>query len=329
MLRGAAALRGVVTATDGKQIVASDLSNIEGRVLAWLAGEEWKLQAFRDYDAGHGADLYNLTAVSILGGDPFKVSKSVRNAFGKVPELALGFGGGPSGLQTFAKAYGVSFAEHMGTIQQSVSRDTVDYATRAYNERGRDSGLDALEWVASEVVKLAWRAKNQKIKALWDLCGHAARAAILQPGKWFAAGAKLAYCGARRKDSVWLMCRLPSGRYLTYFDAKVVGDHITYMGFGDEDGTGGAKVWTRLRTYPGKLVANATQSTARDVLADSMLVAEAAGYEIVLSVHDELVTQSEHSSVGLSEIMSAGHDWTEGLPLAAAGFEATRYKKGD
>jgi len=311
------------------RIVASDLSNIEGRVLAWLAGEEWKLQAFRDYDAGHGADLYNLTAVSILGGDPFKVPKKVRNAFGKVPELALGFGGGPSGLQTFAKAYGVSFAEHMSTIQQSVSRDTVDYATQAYHERGKDSGMDALEWVASEVVKLAWRAKNQKIKALWGACGEAARAAILQPGKWIDAGPRLAYRGVRKNDVVWLLCRLPSGRFLTYFDAQIVNNHITYMGYGDEDGGGGAKVWTRLRTYPGKLVANATQSTARDVLADSMPVAEAAGYEIVLSVHDELVTQSEHSADGLATIMSAGHDWTEGLPLAAAGFEAIRYKKED
>ena len=88
MLFGAAALRGVVVAPPGKKLVVADLSNIEGRVLAWIANEAWKLDAFRAYDAGTGPDLYNITATSIVGGDPWKVPKKTRNAFGKVPDLA-------------------------------------------------------------------------------------------------------------------------------------------------------------------------------------------------------------------------------------------------
>lgn len=88
MLFGAAALRGCVIAPPSKKLVVADLSNIEGRVLAWIAQEKWKLQAFSDYDAGTGPDLYNITAVSIIGGDPWNVPKSDRNAFGKVPDLA-------------------------------------------------------------------------------------------------------------------------------------------------------------------------------------------------------------------------------------------------
>lgn len=88
MKLASAALRGVVVAPPGKKLIVADLANIEGRKLAWFAGENWKLEAFRAYDAGTGPDLYNVTAVSIIGGDPWKVDKTDRNVFGKVPDLA-------------------------------------------------------------------------------------------------------------------------------------------------------------------------------------------------------------------------------------------------
>lgn len=93
------AVRGMLIADEGKKLVVADLSNIEGRVAAWLAGEEWKLQAFRDFDTviGHdekgepirkGHDLYKIGAGRILGKRPEDVTKLERQNEGKVPELA-------------------------------------------------------------------------------------------------------------------------------------------------------------------------------------------------------------------------------------------------
>lgn len=93
------AVRGMLIADEGKKLVVSDLSNIEGRVAAWLANEEWKLQAFRDFDTiigtdadgepiRKGHDLYKIGAGRILGKRPEDVTKLERQNEGKVPELA-------------------------------------------------------------------------------------------------------------------------------------------------------------------------------------------------------------------------------------------------
>lgn len=78
---------------------------------------------------------------------------------------------------------------------------------------------------------------------------------------------------------------------------------------------------------------NATQAGARDVFFHGMQLAEADGFRVVLRVHDELVCEvpdtDEYTVDRLSQLMATNPPWAAGLPLAAAGFEARRYRKGD
>jgi DNA polymerase len=338
MLYGAAALRGVVVAPPGKKLVVADLSNIEGRILAYLAGEEWKLQAFRDYDAGKGPDLYNITATGIVGGDPYQVPKTVRNVFGKVPDLALGYEGGGGALQTFAKAYRVAMSDHWDTIEQNVDPRIVGKAETNHIEWGYakagELGIDKAEWIASEVVKLAWRARHPATRALWYACKDAALAAIRQPGTPYQAGPRMWAQVVFHTSGRWLLFSLPSGRYLTYYDPAITdSEGISYMGMGSEDGAGGSRAWSRQYTYGGKIVENACQALAGDVLKYSMPTIEANGYETVLTVHDEIIAEvpdtPDYSADILAACMSTPPTWATALPLAAAGFETYRYKKED
>ncbi len=79
------------------------------------------------------------------------------------------------------------------------------------------------------------------------------------------------------------------------------------------------------------IVHNCTQAVARDVMFYNMPAIEEAGYEIVLSVHDELLTETPNSdafsSDTLAAMMARDPGWAKGLPLAAAGFETLRYRK--
>ncbi len=280
--------RGALTVGPGKKMVSSDLANIEGRFLAWLAGEEWKLRAFRDYDAGTGPDLYYVGASEVLNIPIDQVTADQRQAQGKVPELACGYQGAVGAFQAMARIYG---------LEMSDAR-------------------------ALEIVK-AWRKKNKHIVELWYETERAAIRAAEQPGlRVEAAGGKLVF----QRDGSWLRMRLPSGRCLCYPGVAVEEGKLTYMGVNQY-----TRKWERLHTYGGKLIENATQGGARDVLAHNMAEAEAAGFEITLTVHDELVTETidsgQFTSERLSAIMSTVPPWATGLPLAASGWEGLRYRK--
>lgn len=347
MRYGSAALRGVLIAPKGKKNCVSDLSNIEGRADAWLAGEEWKLQAFRDFDTFKldrkgelipdgkggfvrlGPDLYKVAAGKILGKTPQAIIDTERNSFGKVTELALGYQGGVGAIQNFATAMGIAFADHWEAIQQSVENSVINQAHDNWDSWGREKAQDTPEneWIASEVVKISWRASHPNIVKLWHACEDAAQSALNDPGQVFRAGKHLHFKYVRYEGRNYLLMRLPSNRFLIYFEPKLNDEgKISYWGVDSI-----TKQWSRQHIYGGKFVENACQSLSRDILMHGIFSAEKAGYKPVLTVHDELVTEcpdtDEFTHKGLSEILATPLDWCPGFPLAAEGFEAYRYRK--
>lgn len=337
MKYGAAGLRGAVLATPGKAIRAADLSNIEGRMLAWFAGEEWKLKAFRDYDAGVGPDLYNITANMIIGVDPWKVPKKLRNVFGKVPDLASGYQGGVRGYQQFARAYGVKMADHWDTICQSIDEEIRAGARKNLKkdwaqQQVEELGISELEWLASETCKLAWRRRHPATVSFWyDLQGAVVNA-IKNPGQVFVV-TKLKISVRQERGFRWLLILLPSGNRLCYFEPGLTEEgSIFYWGMSEDEGST-TKVWTRIFTHGGKLTGNVCQTTARDLLTYNMPAIERAGFDILMTVHDEVVTESDIASPRddkmLSKLLSWNPPWAPDIPLAADGFSAPRYKKED
>jgi DNA polymerase len=346
MRLASAALRGVVIAKPGHKLVIADLSNIEGRLLSWYAREEWKLKAFRDFDTiigtdvtgkplRKGPDLYNVTAVSIVGGDAWNVDKDTRQAFGKVPDLASGYQGGVAGYQKFAKAYQVRMADHWVTMQKTLAPHVLAKAQANLQKYGHqqceEMEISTTEWLASESCKLAWRDRHPATCRLWYNLQEAFENAITHPGDVFAVGPYLKLRVVKYKGFNWLCLRLPNGRMLTYRDPHIMRDGgLAYFGEAAEEGKT-TRQWIRVFTHGGKITGNICQTTGRDILSPALLRAEAADYLPVLSVHDEAVTEvpdeDRYTADALVHILAQGEDWAPGLPLAAAGFETYRYHK--
>lgn len=320
------AARGCIIAPPKRKLCVADLANIEGRMLAFLAGEEWKLQAFRDYDAGTGPDLYQLAYARSFNVDISTVGKGDKRQIGKVMELALGYEGGVAAFISFAIVYNMDLDKLAEAVLATLSGDVRSEAEGMWNwacKKNRTLGLTKDVYVACEALKRMWRGAHRETVKLWDNVGKAMKLAIKNPGVAYSAGEHLKI----QRDGAWLRVRLPSGNCLCYVHPEVDAEgNISYMGVDPY-----TRQWRRVKTHGGKVVAEATQSSARDVLAYNMPDIEAAGYEIVLGVHDELLTETpdddRFTSDELASKMARVPHWAPGLPLAAAGFETYRYRK--
>ena len=285
-------IRGMIIASPHHDLVAMDFSAIEARVLAWLAGEENTLEVFRS-----GGDVYLHAAAGIFKRPITKKDKEERQ-IGKVAVLALGYGGGAKAFQAMAKAYNVKVDDKL-----------------------------------AETIKKEWRRSNDKIVKYWNELEAAALDAIDFDAVRHA-GPKERRVSFRKKGS-FLWCRLPSGRVLCYpyprsqESVTPWGEYRSQLHYQTVNSV--TRKWEETPTYGGALAENVTQAVSRDLLAGAICRLEAAGYPVVLHVHDEAVVEVPESNLhaldDVQAIMSQVPLWANGLPIAAEGWRAKRYRK--
>lgn len=279
--------------SEGRTFVVSDFSAIEARVIAWLAGEQWRQEVF----ATHGK-IYEASASAMFGVPLEKIKKGnpeyeLRQK-GKIAELALGYQGSTGALIT------------MGALKMGLSEDELpDIVSR-------------------------WRQSNRRIVDLWYGVDNAA-INTMQTGQ--ATGVNnviFAREGDFENAQDFLTVRLPSGRKLFYVK-PFLGENqwgkaaLYYRGMDQV-----TKKWVNLQTYGGKLVENIVQAIARDCLAVAIERLACEGYEVVMSIHDEVIIDCPVESADLERIntiMGAPIEWAPGLLLNAEGYITNYYKK--
>lgn len=333
------ALRSMIRAGDGKKLVGGDFANIEGRKNAWFAGEAWKLQAFRDYDAGTGPDLYKLTASAIAGKDIKDVTNNERQAIGKVPELALGYQGGVGAFIDMGDNYNLDPYQVSPVVLRATTSKNWDEVAALYAQAKDKHGLQEREWTAIKLIVLNWRKKNSRIVQSWWDYQDAAIEAVAAPGiPVSCAEGKVTYYS----DGRCLWCVLPSGRMICYAFPEIEEELMEYI----DKYTGEEKVrrrrvvkfwgykegqWKRLSLYGGLQCENIVQGSSRCVMVDRMFEVERRGYPIILTVHDEIVAEppdtADYNAKHFEALMSILPPWAAGLPLAAKAWEDQRYVK--
>ncbi len=330
---GSSCLRGILIAEDGHTLCVADLANIEGRAMAWIAGEDWKVEAFRLYDAKRGPDLYKLAYARAFNIDPREIADEGdwRRQIGKVMELALQYYGGVGAFCAMAETYGLNLDTLADTAWPIIPARFKEQARHNYNKavRRRTYGLPERTWMVCEALVLMWRDAHPAIVKFWHTLERAVVHVIGHPG----AAHEVQRIGVDRRRN-WLRLRLPSGRYLSYPAPQASEDGTSFIGVNPY-----TRQWGRLSTYSGKLAENITQGVAADVLMDGMLGAEIAGLRPLLTFHDEILAEPRVETRGsprariepydkmLSRVMIESSPWAQGLPLAAKGFTANRYRK--
>ncbi|MHC1696014.1 MAG: DNA polymerase [Eubacteriales bacterium] len=280
----------------GHTFLVADFSAIEARVIAWLAGEQWRQEVF----ATHGK-IYEASASAMFGVDISLIRKGnpeyeLRQK-GKIAELALGYQGAVGALKKMG-------ALEMGLAEEDLSD-----------------------------IKTRWRQANKRIVDLWYAVEGCALNVMKTGQPSGVRGLIFAREGDYSTDQDFLTVILPSGRKLFYVKPFISPnqwgeDALRYSGMDQK-----TKKWAVVETYGGKLVENIVQAIARDCLAESISRLEAAGYPVVMHVHDECVidllpgVDAETELEVVCGIMGEPISWAPGLLLRADGFVTGFYRK--
>jgi len=290
--------------------VGSDLAQIEARIGRWLPNTpeaDTALQVMRDCDADSSLpDIYVRAASAISNLPVDEIDEDTRQR-GKIAELALLFGGSVGALQSMASGYGLYIAD-------DEAKETV--------QRWRGAN----QWC----VRFWGKHNEEHSYGLW---GAACRA-LENPGKEQTAG-RIRYIYLKEYLNGSLLCRLPSGRHLTYRGIRFeMVDELD-----DDDNVIGRsrqlRFWKgrhRSKIWHGTLMENAVQAVAADVLRGILVRLEESGPGARLQSHDEVLIEVAEGDVDyatreLRRIMRQPFEWSDGLPLMSDEKTMSYYSK--
>lgn len=285
-------IRTAFVSSEGNKLLISDFSAIEARVIAWLAGEQWRLDVFNT----HGK-IYEASA-SQMFGVPLELIKKGNPEYelrqkGKVAELALGYQGGKGALI------------QMGALKMGLTEEELPDTVRR------------------------WRSANKRVVDLWYALENAALSVLRTGQPVGIKGLILSRESDIQNGLDFLTVRLPSGRKLFYVKPFLAENDfgkeaVHYWGMNQEN-----KKWEKISTYGGKLTENIVQAIARDCLAVTLSRLSGLGIIPVMHIHDEVVLDEpvDTSLDAITEIMAQPINWAPGLPLKGDGFETFYYMK--
>jgi DNA polymerase len=353
----ALALRHVITAAPGNELVVADFKNIESVITAWIADERDEIEVFRaafSDPKNKAKDPYRIQFNRFFGTPVLEVNDTERQA-GKVSKLAFGFHAGVGALVTMAAGYQMDL-EPLAAIV--LPRATEEQKAKAYKAWRRafllaeDYELEPKVYQACDVLKQVYRATNTKIDQLAHDLDAATKGAIKSPNVavYNVGRCKIWSTGA------FLIIEMPNGvDRLLYAQPQIlvetqptvdgekpwVTETITYS-------TARGKSWRRERAWSGLFLENIVQKIANMVLRaamlrvhrDTLLVPSISAYlatlpeeertAISLHVHDELVLdvpKGSYPKARLMEVACTAEPWMAGLPMAADGWINFRYGK--
>jgi DNA polymerase len=320
-------LRSVIVPSPGHRFLIADFSQIEARVLLWLAGDDAGLNVYRQ-----GGDPYRVAAAPLFGVTPAEVDSSQRQV-GKVAVLGCGYGAGQKALGRYAAKMNITLGENglpsaarvveaWRDARPLVAGERTGSMFQARDEEGEPDG----EPIAVRRGGL-WRELMAQVRTCVETCDWVGGDTPIQ---WHLETTPV--------EMRHLVCTLPSGRHVIYRDARVedvlkhgkVRQCVTY-----HSPRGGRRV-----LYGGKLAENVVQAICRDLLVAAMLRLEAAGYRVVMHVHDEIVAEvpahacdaptrarcSDDDVARAQDLLETTPLWAPDLPIGVDCGTAERYE---
>lgn len=286
------ALRSFITRSDGGELFVSDFASIEARVNAWLSGCPLLLAAFERGDCPYCQFASIAFNKKVVKGMP-------ERQLGKVAVLGLGYSMGADKFIAAAAA-----APYNQQLTQNQSKYIVDLFRDTYQE-----------------IPIFWRAAESALKtAIRNRTEVDFRGLI-----------------KFRANGDWACIQLPSGRCIWYAQPSIIRQPSRFR----ENRTDEViqywcvdpirKKWVRTTTYGGCIVENIVQAVAADLLNAAMHRTDAAGYNVILSVHDEVVAEPpldpRFTVEDYNRIMKIRPEWAKDCPVDTETHSMVRYGK--